>query len=260
MAVVPASGDDPASVKPHRRFDVGLTVEALLLMLMVWTVFRVLGVLVEEGRLPPPYFLNPNDTLMDLTNVAWWSDNPGAYYAYQSIYPPVSFVFLKVFTLHECYRFDSYFARDCDWLAPSVLCFFYLLSNTLIFLTFRKRDKRTALVRALAMAIGLPMLYGMERGNLVIVCMTFFVLGNGRLLKAAWLRWLCVGITINFKPYLILTLIPHAVTRRWRWFEGATLMAILFYMLTFAALGAGSPTGSGAGHIRIRNSTGADYI
>ena len=61
------------------------------------------------------------------------------------------------------------------------------------YLIYRKIEPRTAILRALALGFGMPMLFAWERGNLVIPCLTVFMLGHGRLLKPAWARWLCLG-------------------------------------------------------------------
>ena len=52
------------------------------------------------------------------------------------------------------------------------------------------------------MGLGLPMLYALERGNLLILCFTCFVLGYGDLLRQRWLRCLALASAMNFKPYL----------------------------------------------------------
>ena len=85
------------------------------------------------------------------------------------------------------------------------------------------------------------MIFAWERGNLIIPCFTFFILGHGRLLKVAWLRWLCVAASINFKPYLLLSLAGYLVRRQWRWVEGAAVAIVLVFMLSYALYGAGNP-------------------
>ena len=227
--------------EPGGRIRAGLVVEIALFLVIAYSVIFTMRFLLVEGRLPQPYFYGSSDTLMDWISVAYWSNNPGAYYAYLSVYPPIAFDFLRIFSIHACYRFDGSFARDCDWLARVMLCAFYVFANVSVYLVYRKRDRRTALWRTGAIAIGLPMLYAMERGNLVIVCFAFFVLGHGRLLRSAWLRWLSLAISIHFKPYLVATLLPQLVRRRWRWFEGAALAGLLVYVISYAMEGAGSP-------------------
>jgi len=86
------------------------------------------------------------------------------------------------------------------------------------------------------------MLYTLERGNLIIPCFTFFVLGNGRVLRSAKMKWLSLAAAINFKPYIVIVLVAHLVRRRWRWVEGCTLAIVFVYLASFALEGAGTPT------------------
>jgi hypothetical protein len=87
----------------------------------------------------------------------------------------------------------------------------------------------------------MPMLFAWERGNLIVPCFTFFVLGHGRLLKSAWARWLCVAASINFKPYLVLALAGQVFRTRWRWMEGVAVTTVLVFMSSYALYGAGNP-------------------
>ena len=54
--------------------------------------------------------------------------------------------------------------------------------------TYRISDARSALPRTIAMSLGLPMLYALERGNLLVPCFTCFALGYGDLIRRP--RWL----------------------------------------------------------------------
>jgi hypothetical protein len=211
-----------------------------LLMILLGVTYSAF-ILYSEGYLPPPFVFDPTDTMMDWFNTAYWADNGRIYDVWDSIYPPVSFVFLRIFSIHACYVNDPFIGRNCDWLGRSTLLFFFVLNAFLTFKVFSVVDRRTALVRAAAMAVGLPMLYTLERGNLIIPCYTFFVLGQGRILRSARLKWAALALSINFKPYLLAALIPYLLRRRWRWFEGAGVACLLVYILSYAALGAGAP-------------------
>ncbi len=209
---------------------------------IVGGLIYTMGFLVTQGYLPQPYFYDPTDTWMDWFNTSLWARDQGAYDTWATIYPPISFVFLRLFGLEACHAgADGGSVRDCDWLAVGTLHAFYIIDVVLIAWTFYKLDRRTALPRALALGAGLPMLYGLDRGNLVIVTFAFFVLAHGILLRSARLRWLAAGIAINFKIYLIASIFPYLLRRRWRWFEGAVLATVAVYVATWGILGIGSP-------------------
>ena len=218
-----------------------LVIEAGFALLIVYSVWWNLKFLFTVGHLPPPYYRGLSDTLMDWFNVAFYAHNPGAYSAYLSVYPPIAFDFLRVTGLHSCYRFDSFFARDCDWLSKIWMILVWIIAGVVSFLIYRARDRRTALIRCIATVLGLPMLYALERGNLVIVTFVFFALGHGRLLKSAWMRWVGVAVAINFKPYLVLSVAPQLLKGRWRWLEGAAVATLVVYMISYALKGVGTP-------------------
>ncbi len=222
-----------------RHWSLGF--EVLLVMAVIGSVAWAAWRLTQDGRLPQPFFWVASDTLMDWHNPAYWAHNSGAYEVWRSVYPPLSFVFLKVFSNGACYASDPFAGRDCDRWGQISLLGFYLLNAVLLYRHFRSIDPRTALVRTVALVIGMPMLFGLERGNLIIPCFTAFILGHSRLLKSARARWLAQAVAINFKPYLVLTLIPFLVRRRWRWFEGAGIATLAVYLLTMALIGGGTP-------------------
>src|SRR5471030_3119130 len=156
------------------------------------------------GYLPQPFLYDLNYPLMGLYDTAYWANHSGVYDLGKSIYPPLSFVFLRLVTIHRCYGMSAFGGRDCDWLVRWVILGFYVLNSGLVYRCFRQLDPHTALQRAVAMCLGLPMLYALECGNLIIVGFTFFLLGYGGLVRSAPLRWAALGLSINFKPYLLV--------------------------------------------------------
>jgi len=198
--------------------------------------------LSKEYFLPQPFFYAVDDTFMDWFNVSYWAVNGGAYDVFNSIYPPISFLFLKIFSLHRCYVASTPgLARLCDWVGLVTMHMFFILNLFLISVTYVKLDRRTALYRSIAAGAGLPMLYALNRGQLLIVCFTFIALAFGNILRSARLRWLSTAIAINFKPYLLPVLFAHLLKRRWSRFEGCAIALVGVYGLTWAVLGEGSP-------------------
>tara|TARA_R110002012_G_C11677044_1_gene613900 strand:+ start:11021 stop:12373 length:1353 start_codon:yes stop_codon:yes gene_type:complete len=223
------------------RFTAGLIVESVLWALIMASVVHVVWWLLTKGYLPQPFIFFSFDTFMDWHNPGYWAHNPGTYDVWQSVYPPISFVFLRLFSDGACYTSSAIVARDCDLVGRTSILGFWVLSGVVTFLALRRIDRSTALLRATALMLGLPMLYGLERGNLLIPCYVAFVLAHSRILKSARLKWLAHAVAINFKPYLVLTLLPLIVQRRWRWFEGAGIATLVLYLITYAMQGGGSP-------------------
>jgi len=219
-----------------------LWVERILAVaVVVGLLYAVLFVLVE-GYLPLPYFYGSQSLFTDWTVSAYFADNRGEYETFATVYPPLSFVFLRILSIHSCYNsYDIFASRDCDWIVEVALGVFYVLNAIFVFLAYRRNDPSTAIPRTIAIALGLPGLYAFERGNLIIPCFTFFVLGNSRILQSARLKWICSALAINFKPYLIMALAGPLVRRRWRWFEGCALAGLTVYLVTFLINGDGNP-------------------
>ncbi|QGP79716.1 hypothetical protein [Sphingobium sp. CAP-1] len=212
-------------------------------LLVLLLIGRAMTILYLDGYLPQPFFYEPSDTFMDWFNTAYWARDPGSYDSWKTIYPPLSFVVLRYLGKGSCYAgAEGLPVRDCDWIGLVVIHAIFLLNIVLTAWTFLKVDRRTALPRAIALSSGLPMLYALERGNILLLCFTAVLLGFGPLLKSARLRWLFAGIAVNFKIYLIAGIGAQLLRRRWLWFEGALLATLLVYLLSYGLLGAGTPT------------------
>ena len=67
--------------------------------------------------LPQPFFYEPSGTWMDWYSLTQWSQHVGAYEIERTIYPPLSFVLMKLFAIPHCYALTySEEARSCDCL------------------------------------------------------------------------------------------------------------------------------------------------
>jgi hypothetical protein len=215
--------------------------EGLLALGVLAGIVWVAASFAKTGYLPQPFIFDTNDTFMDWFNTAYWTHHPGAYSVWRTVYPPLSFAFLKLTSIGACYRDSPFWARDCDGLSRAWILGFFVLNVWIVWRAYRADDPATAVPRTIAMALGLPMLFALERGNLILPCFTAFALAYGRLLKQAWARWIAVAVTVNFKPYLILACAPYLVRRRWRWLEGCAFAILGVYLVTYVITGAGSP-------------------
>lgn len=215
--------------------------EMLLAAAVVASLAWTAHLFFARGYLPQPFVFDTNDTFMDWFNTAYWANNPGAHDVWRSIYPPLSFVFLDAFSLPGCYLQSPFHARDCDWLGRATIFGFYLLDVVLVWRSFRRADPRTAPMRTIAFGLGLPLLFTLERGNLILVAFAAFVVAHGPLVQSARWRALAAAATINFKPYLLLPVLAHAVKRAWRPLELAGIATVALYLVTLAMVGSGTP-------------------
>ncbi|MFV0624319.1 hypothetical protein ACBY01_09960 [Sphingomonas sp. ac-8] len=216
-------------------------VEGALMLAVVASVAHATWFFSTKGYLPQPFVFDTNDTFMDWFNTAYWANRPGAYDVWRSIYPPLSFVFLDWTTLPGCYVGSPFQARDCDGLARATIVAAYVADVALLWMAFRGNDRRTAIPRTVAMALGLPLLFTLERGNLILAALPAFIVAHGPVTRSRAWRAIGTAITINFKPYLVLPALAHALRREWRPLELAGIATILLYLVTLAWVGAGSP-------------------
>ena len=220
----------------------GLRLEYAMAVGVLALIGRALWVLRSDGYLPQPFFYEPSDTYMDWFNTAYWARDNGAYDSWRTIYPPLSFVVLRFLGMSSCYAgSEGLTVRDCDWVGLVALHLIFVVNIVLLAWTYLKVDRRTAAPRAIALSTGMPMLFALERGNLLLLCFTATVLGFGPVLRSTRLRWLFAGVAVNLKVYLVAAIAAQLLKRRWLWVEGALLATVLVYLLTWGLLGAGTP-------------------
>lgn len=193
------------------------------------------------GYLPHPFQSNTDESLMDFFNTAYWSYRKDAYLDWHTVYLPAAFLFVRGFTQSRCYGVDAYAARTCDPGASALIAIPYLLNFCLVFLSFRKSGHARAIARTTALCLGLPMLYGLELGNLIIPCFTFFVAAFGGLVRSERLRWFLIAMSINLKLYLLVLALPRLAAREWRWIWGTGILGMIIYLATYIGYGVGSP-------------------
>lgn len=205
-------------------------------------IAKAMASVLIDGYLPQPFFYETNDTFMDWFNTAYWARDPNVYDSWRTVYPPLSFVVLRLLGKDSCYGDAEVLTwRDCDWVGLGALFAIFVLNIVLVALTFRKIDARTAIPRAIALSAGLPMLYALDRGNILLLCFTAVLLAFGPLVKSARLRWLFAGIAVNLKIYLIGAIAVQLLRRRWLWCEGALIATLLVYLLSYGLQGGGTP-------------------
>jgi hypothetical protein len=191
--------------------------------------------------LPSPFFADKGESLMDWFETAYWSRTPGAYSRWGSVYPPLSFVVARVFSSPACYLHSSKLARLCDPWSPAILVGFLAIGIGTTLFALRRPAGANAVPRTIALCLGSSMLYGLERGNMVLLAYPFFVLGFSKALRSGWLRIACAAVALNLKPYLLLSGVGWLARRRWAWLASLFAAGAGVYLASWAAFGSGSP-------------------
>jgi len=230
-------------------FPVNRWLEPMFAAIILGSIIYAIWHLVTLAWLPQPFFYEPADMWGDWFNTSYWSRDPGTYDTYKTVYPPLSFVFLRLLTLDKCYPIANsagdvgpgLAARSCDWLGVAALHTLFVINIIVVALAFVKHDRKTAPWRSFAVAAGFPALEALDRGNLIIPTLTLVVVAYGPLTRSTWLRWLAIGLAVNLKVYVIASIIPQLLRRRWRWVEGALISVVAIYLAAYSILGVGTP-------------------
>jgi hypothetical protein len=186
--------------------------------------------------LPAPFVLDKNDTFMDFYNPLFWVLKDEFYTTYKSVYPPINYFFLKLFTFNlDASSFSSSFQlRE----AKSNLIYYLLTINAvIIFLILKIGDWREVAIRKhkliwIAIFFSTPVLFAMERGNLIFL--SLLVLAIYIAVENIWVKAITFALLVNIKPYFILLLIEYLNIYRFdlKIILKITMTSALMFLLT----------------------------
>jgi len=204
-----------------------------------------LGILTHTffaiGYLPAPFVFDVSDTFMDWYNVANYAHNPGAYSVYHSVYAPLSFVITKIFGIPACYGSHPKDARDCDPIGIVQILVVYVCCVAVTAVAFYRHDRSTALPRTIAVGLGGPMLFALERGNLIMHTYIAFVFLFGGILASRRGLAVAAAFLVNLKFYMVMPVLGFAVKRQWRTLELCGVATVALYLITLFIINAGTP-------------------
>ncbi len=171
---------------------------------------------------------------MDLFRPLFWSDNGGVYTVWESFYPPLNFIFLKL--IKQIFLGNTIFSNSVALRASafSVVLFFlssYLITPLLVLRT-KLWNSFTGAEKTLLyfiIILSTPMLFALERGNLIIYTLVFIAL---MLSSEGLYRVFCIAVLINLKPYFALLIFFYLVRRKWKYFWLATLLSSILFVFT----------------------------
>lgn len=238
-----------------------LTLPELLLALAILAGFVTIVVLfLRDGYLHQPFIWDPADTFMDWFNPAYWANHEGTYSVWRSVYPPLTFAIQKTLSIRSCYVSSPFAGRDCDWVGITAILVSHAGAMALACLALWRNNRRTALPRSLALVLSYPALFLLERGNVLILCFAAFVIAYTDLVRRPWVRALCVGLTINFKPYLVIPSLAWAIKRQWRPLELAAILTAVVYVVSLGLIGEGTPQELADNTLNWVNFTAGDAV
>lgn len=187
-----------------------------LLLLQIVGVIYYACFFYGAGYLPAPFIYDKSDTFMDFFHVMYWSNEPGRYTEWQSVYPPINFLFMKIVGWLFLGNADFVDGFDIRGSSVGLQCFIvvsYLVMPAVamasdLWRNFSRQDKR---LLYFIWVLSTPVLFGMERGNLLIFCLPFLALA----LTQSRFRLLAIAILINIKPYFALFILAPVAALCW---------------------------------------------
>ncbi len=216
-------------------------IEWLGLLLVLYGFWRVRSLFMSNGYLGPPFVFDVGDTFMDWFNTAYYAHNGHAYDIWRTIYLPLSFVITGLIGNPTCYDRAPYDARDCDVIGIGFIVIMYVACVLITALAFWRIDRTTAVTRTIAVALGGPLLYALERGQLIMLSYVAFVALYGRLLRSRSSFVAGAAFMANTKVYLVFPLFALFIKREFRLFEYCVLGTVALYIATILIVGAGTP-------------------
>jgi hypothetical protein len=188
----------------------------------------------RHGYLPSPFIYDKWDTFMDFFHVMYWSDNAGRYTDWGSIYPPMNFLFMKA--LHWLFlgqvKFGDGFAIRQYSHALQFLIVAAYVALPAWAMTTRLWSGFSNVQRVLLYVfwvLSAPILFGMERGNLVMICLIFVATA---LEDDGWKRLVAIALLINIKPYFTMLLVAPALAGKWEDSIATGLLAAAIFIAT----------------------------
>jgi hypothetical protein len=185
-----------------------------------------------SGYLPSPFLSSKSQTFMDLFNPLYWAYNDGRYMDWGSIYPPLNFWILRVFNFAFLGEVNgtAYVMRANSPLVIIGFVLVYLavpiaVIKTKLWEPFPTSEKILIYCTTILSA---PMLFALERGNLIILCPVLLALLLSRI---GFLRCLSIAFLINIKPYFALLMVYYIARKSWKWFAiCAALSGFIFWV------------------------------
>ncbi|MFA7317978.1 MAG: glycosyltransferase 87 family protein [Sulfuricella sp.] len=209
----------------------------MILLLNAAGFFYYIYCLMVYGYLPSPFLYNKSDTFMDLFNVLYWAYNDGRYTEWGSVYPPLNFIILKLvnFVFAGGGFGDPALMRDNSPFVIAGLCLVYLAVPAIVLKT-RVWEDFTRIEKFLiycAIVLSAPMLFALERGNLILLAPILLALAFSRIGIA---RIFCIALLINIKPYFALLLIYYIARKDWKGFATCAVLSGLVFSVSGLAL------------------------
>jgi hypothetical protein len=208
----------------------------ILISLALSNILYLYYFLNLNGYLPAPFFYLKQDTFMDFYNPLSWLNTNQIYSDIGSVYPPLNFLILKLLTLFsEKDNSSPILPLEIRNLWGKDIIFIIFLYYITILISFQMRIwQRLILVDRLSLGVmvlaSLPLLYAIERGNLIILCvlfLTLYISTENDILKTIY-----ISLLINLKPYFFIIYLLELSRKNTYLKFTVPLISLLIYLIS----------------------------
>jgi hypothetical protein len=181
-----------------------------------YLLIQIIGLLyigfffLKNYYLPNPFVLDKSNTFMDFYNPMSWIYGADLYEKTKTIYPPLNFILLKIvgyfFSIFGINSNSAEVLRAESKLFQIILVVTYLLiaySSSLKTSSNKLLNFKT-LCFAISMTISIPVLFAIERGNILFFSLFLFAIYAAKEEKNSVQSLILLGLLINIKPYFAL--------------------------------------------------------
>lgn len=209
----------------------------MILLLNTAGVFYYIYYLMKNGYLPSPFIFDKSDTFMDLFNVLYWANDCGRYTEWGSVYPPLNFIISKIFNFvfagagyggPEIMRTNSQFV-----IAGFCLVYLAIPAILLKIKYWQNFPRIEKILIYFVILFSTPMLFTLERGNLIILAPVLLALALSEIGMA---RSMNIALLINIKPYFALLMIYYLARRNMKGFAACVALSGLIFAISGLAL------------------------
>lgn len=184
--------------------------------------------------LPSPFILDKKDTFMDFYHPLYWALKDQFYGSFKSVYPPINDVILSFFRIGISEKnIDNSF--DLRQRYPNIILIVLVIYLFIIGVVTRLGKWHEVKVIpswliCVVCALSVPVLFALERGNLIFLALLFLALYLNAGLD--WKKAFFLAVLINIKPYFALLLIQYLnkyhINKRMIFYTMAFTIAIFF--------------------------------
>jgi hypothetical protein len=208
-----------------------------ILLLNIAGFFYYIYFFTEKGYLSSPFIYDKSNTFMDLFNVVYWAYDDGRYTDWGSVYPPLSFIILRFFyfVFAGAGFGDPELMRENSQFVIVGMCLFYLAVPAMILSTkyWQEFPKIEKILIYFVIVLSSPMLFTLERGNLILITPVLLALA---LSKIGIARSLSIALLINIKPYFAILMIYYIAKKNWKGFATCSVLSSLIFAISGLAL------------------------